>query len=72
MLIDANNMITQSEANKNFKKVCHLVDRDLYAVILRYSEPRYILIKYDELGETMDKLGFNLREKSQVPPARIV
>ena len=63
MLIEADTMITQSEANRDFGKVCRIVDDNLYAVILRYSEPRYILVGYDEVGDAMDKLGFDLRLK---------
>ena len=63
MLIEADTMITQSEANRDFGKVCRIVDDNLYAVILRYSEPRYILVSYDEVGDAMDKLGFDLITK---------
>ncbi len=60
MIIDTDNMVPQAIANRNFGKVCRIADRHSYAVILRYSEPRYLLINYDELGEAMEKLGFDL------------
>ena len=63
MIVEADNMITKSEANRDFGKVCRIVDDNLYAVILRHSEPRYILVGYDEVGDAMDKLGFELRLK---------
>lgn len=63
MIVEADNMITQSEANRDFRKVCRIVDDNLYAVILRYSEPRYILVSYDEVGDAMDRLGFDLITK---------
>lgn len=63
MKLEADSIITQSVANRDFRKVCRLVDQKKYAVILRYSEPRYIMVRYDEIVEALEKLGFVVKEK---------
>ena len=65
MRIDTDNMVTQSMANRDFRKVCRIADKYSFAMILRYAEPRYILIDFDKLDEAMDKLGFDLYLKKQ-------
>ncbi len=60
MIINTDNMVMQSVANRDFRKVCRIADHYSFAMILRYSEPRYILIDFDKLDEAMEKLGFDL------------
>lgn len=63
MIVDSDYLIPQSVANRDFRKVCRIADRNSYAMILCHSEPKYILVTCEELGEAMDKLGFVLRVK---------
>ena len=51
MKIDLNNLISMTEANRNFSKVARMVDEKGTAVILRNNAPRYVIIDYDKLQE---------------------
>ncbi len=49
MLIDTKNMVSITEANKNFSKVAKMVDENGTAVILRNNVPKYVLIEFEAL-----------------------
>lgn len=46
MKINIENLVSISEANKNFSKVARLVDEKGTAIILKNNAPRYVLLDY--------------------------
>lgn len=48
MQINANSLVSISEANQNFSKVARLVDKTGAAVILKNNSPRYIVLEYSQ------------------------
>jgi antitoxin Phd len=51
MKVDLSNLISITEANKNFSKVARMVHENGAAVILKNNVPRYALIDYAKLQE---------------------
>jgi antitoxin Phd len=51
MLINAENIVSISEANQNFSRVARLVDEKGTAVIMKNNAPRYVLLAYDLFHE---------------------
>jgi len=49
MNINAENLISISEANQNFSKVARLVDEKGTAIILKNNAPRYVLLDFSLL-----------------------
>jgi antitoxin Phd len=47
MNINADNLVSISEANQNFSKVARLVDKKGTAIILKNNAPRYVLLDYN-------------------------
>lgn len=47
MNINADNLISISEANQNFSRVARLVDEKGTAIILKNNAPRYVLLDYN-------------------------
>ncbi|MDR0380415.1 MAG: type II toxin-antitoxin system Phd/YefM family antitoxin [Oscillospiraceae bacterium] len=46
MNINAENLVSISEANQNFSRVARLVDEKGTAIILKNNAPRYVLLDY--------------------------
>jgi antitoxin Phd len=46
MNINANNLVSITEANQNFSRVARLVDSHGTAIILKNNAPRYVLLDY--------------------------
>jgi antitoxin Phd len=46
MNINAENLVSISEANRNFSRVARLVDERGTAIILKNNAPRYVLLEY--------------------------
>ena len=53
MNIDADNLVSMTEANQNFSKVARLVDEKGTAIILKNNAPRYVLVDYGVLRQNM-------------------
>ena len=49
MVINADNLVSITEANQNFSRVARLVDENGAAVILKNNTPRYVLIEFSQL-----------------------
>ena len=49
MVINTDNLVSISEANKNFSRVARLVDENGAAVILKNNVPRYLLIDFSQV-----------------------
>lgn len=48
MLIDTQNMVSMTEANRNFSRVARLVDERGAAVILKNNVPKYVVLEYGQ------------------------
>ena len=70
MKINADNMISISEANKNFSKIARMADKKGSSVILKNNKISYVLLPYKEVekeeifpDENMEDLAQRLIEK---------
>lgn len=52
MFIDTQNMVSMTEANRNFSRVARLVDERGAAVILKNNSPKYVVLEYDQYEAT--------------------
>lgn len=48
MMVNTNNLVSLTEANRNFSKVARLVDEHGSAVILKNNTPRYLVIEFSQ------------------------
>lgn len=48
MNINTDNLISMTEANRNFSKVARLVDKNGAAVILKNNVPRYLIVEFEQ------------------------
>lgn len=48
MNINTNNLVSITEANRNFSKVARLVDETGAAVILKNNVPRYLIVEFEQ------------------------
>ena len=48
MKISTKNLVSITEANRNFSRVARLVDENGAAVILKNNVPRYLLVEFSE------------------------
>ncbi len=46
MIIDTNTVVSISEANQNFSKVCRMVDNLGKAVIFKNNSPKYMVLEF--------------------------
>ena len=47
MIIDTDNLVSITEANRNFSRVAHMVDEKGSVVILKNNTPRYLVIEFN-------------------------
>lgn len=52
MFIDTQNMVSMTEANRNFSRVARLVDERGAAVILKNNSPKYVVLEYSQYEAT--------------------
>jgi antitoxin Phd len=50
MLVDMKNLVSITEANRNFSKIARAVDENGSVVILKNNAPRYVIISYDQIA----------------------
>lgn len=48
MLVDTKDIVTMTEANKNFSEIARRTDRDGKTVIFKNNKPKYIVISMTE------------------------
>jgi antitoxin Phd len=72
MKVDTNNIVSLSEANRNFSRVARLADDSGAVVILRNNAPSYLLMTFSkaeseqtEPGEDMMAVAHRLTEKGK-------
>ena len=70
MKINADNLVSISEANKNFSKIARMADKKGSSVILKNNKISYVLLPYKEVekeeicpDENMEDLAQRLIEK---------
>lgn len=51
MLVDIKNLVSITEANRNFSKIARNVDENGSVVILKNNTPKYVIISYDQIAE---------------------
>jgi len=51
MLVDIKNLVSITEANRNFSKIARNVDENGSVVILKNNTPKYVIISYDQIVE---------------------
>lgn len=51
MKIDLDNLVSITDANRNFSKIARMVDEKGAVVILKNNSPRYVVIDYSSLNE---------------------
>lgn len=49
MKIDTDNLVSLTEANRNFSKVARLVDESGSAIILKNNRPRYVVLEFSQI-----------------------
>ncbi len=54
MKIDAHRLVSMTEANQNFSRVARLVNENGSAVILKNNHPRYLILDFEKLDETVE------------------
>lgn len=70
MKIDGDNLVSISEANKNFSQIARMADKKGSAVILKNNKISYVLLPYKEIekeeifpDENMEEIAQRLIEK---------
>ena len=73
MMVNTNNMVSLTEANRNFSKVARLVDEHGSAVILKNNTPRYLVIEFSQAESVQEaddddlmKISKRLIDKNRV------
>jgi hypothetical protein len=49
MNVDTENLVSITEANRNFSRVARMVDEKGSVVILKNNSPRYLLIEFNQV-----------------------
>lgn len=49
MMVNTNNLVSLTEANRNFSRVARLVDERGFVVILKNNTPRYLVIDFSKV-----------------------
>ena len=53
MMVNTNNLVSLTEANRNFSKVARMVD-ERSAIILKNNAPRYLVIDFSKVEEEQE------------------
>ena len=54
MMVNTNNLVSLTEANRNFSKVARMVDERGSAIILKNNAPRYLVIDFSKVEEEQE------------------
>ena len=54
MMVNKNNLVSLTEANRNFSKVARMVDERGSAIILKNNAPRYLVIDFSKVEEEQE------------------
>ena len=72
MTIDTNTVVSISEANQNFSKVCRMVDTLGKAVIFKNNSPKYMVLDFSvaEKAELASATAEGSEETTYIPASR--
>lgn len=48
MNVNTNNLVSISDANKNFSRVARMVDENGAVIIMKNNSPRYLLVEFEK------------------------
>ncbi len=65
MVMESTNIIAQNQANRDFGKVARFADYYGYTVIMKYNEPKYLVLRIDKAEDALRKLGFPIANQSK-------
>lgn len=65
MMVNTEALVAMTEANQNFSKVTHIVDKNGFAVILKNNKPKYIVVNFEEY-EAIKGIREARKEKSEM------
>ena len=65
MTINTDDLVSITEANRNFSQVARMVDKSGSVVILKNNVPKYLIIKFDQAEAMQDASGENILQISQ-------
>ena len=71
MVINTSNIIPLSQVNRDFNKITHIVEYQGYAVILKHNIPKFLVLGFDNLAESLELLDIRLQHKevcTKIPP----
>ena len=54
MMVNTNNLVSLTEANRNFSKVARMVDERGSAITLKNNAPRYLVIDFSKVEEEQE------------------
>ena len=66
MMVNTDNLISITEANRNFSQVARMVDKNGSVVILKNNVPRYLVIEFDQaegVEAAREEDGWKISEK---------
>ena len=65
MMVNTNNLVSLTEANRNFSKVARMVDERGSAVILKNNAPRYLVIDFSKVEAAQEADDEDIMEISK-------
>ena len=72
MTVNTKNLVSITEANRNFSRVAKMVDQNGSVIILKNNTPRYLLIEFNQAEAMQDapdedvlKISRKLMEKNR-------
>ena len=65
MVINADNLVSITEANQNFSRVARMVDENGAAVILKNNVPRYVLMEFSQVEDEQQAKDEDILEISK-------
>ena len=71
MKINADNLVSISEANKNFSKIARMADKKGSSVILKNNKISYVLLPYKEVEKEEIFPDENMEDLAQRPIEKI-
>lgn len=54
MMVNTNNLISLTEANRNFSRVAKMVDERGSVIILKNNKPRYLVIDFSKVEDAQE------------------
>ena len=65
MVINTDNLVSITEANRNFSRVARMVDENGAAVILKNNVPRYVLMEFSQVEDEQQAKDEDILEISK-------